>query len=673
MRITSVIRPVVGLAALLGLSLNASAQTDADAIADAVDTVVETAADIVSEALDQAGSKGHPLTAEDLEAFMDGFIPHTMASGDVAGSVLVVVKDGEILFKKGYGYADLENKIPVDPDVTLFRPGSVSKLFTWTAVMQLVEQGKIDLDADINTYLDYEITAKGDRPITMRDVMTHTAGFEESVKGLMSVSPQPRNLEETLKLWIPERMFEPGTTPAYSNYATALAGYVVQLVSGMPFEDYIDQNIFAPLGMERSTFRQPVPEHLIGDLSNGYAKASTGAVPFEHISLPPAGSMSATAVDMAQFMLAHLKAGKAHDAKILSDETMDLMHDSKRDIMAPLNAMRLGFYDSDMNGHHIIEHGGDTQLFHSLLALMVDDGVGIFFSYNSSGALPGGFRGPLMKAFTNRYFPAPDTEVTYLDEDTQREHQAIVAGDYLNARAAFSSFLALSNVLTPMSLIPNPDLTISMPLLREPSGAPRKYREVEPFVWQNVNGQDRIKVIVEDGRAVRMSADLISPIIVLDKAPALRSPSLLMPLIQLSLVILTLTALQWPVAAIVRRNFKAPFRLTGARKTGYRLVRLICWIALAAMTAWVMLLLRNSGPAGIEALSKSEGTILFASFLTLIGVFGGWLISLYGAKTVFAGPSGWFGKLWSIALVFAFTVLVWVSYIAKLVSFSTNF
>ena len=140
----------------------------------------ETAAPVPAPAAPQ-------LTREDLEAWLDGFLPYALARGNIAGGIVVVVKDGQVLLQKGFGYADVEKKLPVDPDQTLFRPGSVSKLFTWTAVMQLVEQGKIDLDADVNQYLDFKIPPGPDgEPITMRDLMTHTAGFEEQVKELIS-------------------------------------------------------------------------------------------------------------------------------------------------------------------------------------------------------------------------------------------------------------------------------------------------------------------------------------------------------------------------------------------------------------------------------------------------------------------------------------------------------
>jgi hypothetical protein len=190
------------------------------------------------------------------------YMPYALHVGDIAGAVVAVVKDGKVLTERGYGYSDVEKRAPVDPKRTLFRPGSVSKLVTWTAVMQLVEQGKIDLDADVNQYLDFKIPPRDGKPVTMRNIMQHTAGFEEQAKGVLSDDPNAPGFEALLKQWVPHRVFPAGSTPAYSNYGASLAGYVVQRLSGEPFNAYVEKHIFAPLDMQLSTFRQPLPANL---------------------------------------------------------------------------------------------------------------------------------------------------------------------------------------------------------------------------------------------------------------------------------------------------------------------------------------------------------------------------------------------------------------------------
>src|SRR5215475_13481948 len=127
-----------------------------------------------------------PTTPAEMESFMDGFMAVQLPTAGVAGVTVSVVKDGQLFFAKGYGYADPDKRIPVDPDKTLFRPGSISKTFTWTAVMQLVEQGKLDLDVDVNTYLrDFKLPATFAAPVTLRNLMTHTAGFEDGGAGYL--------------------------------------------------------------------------------------------------------------------------------------------------------------------------------------------------------------------------------------------------------------------------------------------------------------------------------------------------------------------------------------------------------------------------------------------------------------------------------------------------------
>src|SRR2546426_6138061 len=272
-------------------------------------------------------STAHPMTESDVEAFLDGLVPLQLERDDIAGVAIAVVKDGKVLFAKGYGYSDVKKKTPVSAENTLFRPGSISKLFTWTAVMQLVEQGKLDLDRDVNDYLDFKIPATYAQPITLRNIMTHTAGFSETAKDLfIKDTSDLKPLRDYSIAHMPKRIFPPGVTPAYSNYATTLAGYIVQRTSGEPFSDYIDHHIFSPLGMIKTTFAQPLPVNLKALMSSGYKVASGGAKSFEVVQAWPAGSVSTSAIDMTHFMIAHLQNGKYADAQILRPETAEQMH-----------------------------------------------------------------------------------------------------------------------------------------------------------------------------------------------------------------------------------------------------------------------------------------------------------------------------------------------------------
>ncbi|MDE3135579.1 MAG: beta-lactamase family protein, partial [Acidobacteriota bacterium] len=251
------------------------------------------------------------MTTADITAFIDGIVPLQLAKDDIAGAVVVVVKDGQIVFEKGYGYADVKAKKPVSPSATLFRVGSISKLFNWTAVMQLVEHGKLNLDRDVNDYLDFRIPSTYPQPITLRDLMTHTPGFEEAVNDLfVPKAADMVPLAAYVKAHLPARIYPPGTVPAYSNYGATLAGYIVQRVSGMPFDDYIERNIFQPLAMRSSSFRQPLPRLLAPMMSRGYFVASDPAGEFEVVQAFPAGSLATTGDDISHFMIAQLNNGQ---------------------------------------------------------------------------------------------------------------------------------------------------------------------------------------------------------------------------------------------------------------------------------------------------------------------------------------------------------------------------
>ena len=261
----------------------------------------------------------------ELEAFVDGFVSGELEAYDVAGLTVAVVKDGQLFFAKGYGWADVDGQVPVDADKTLFRPGSVSKLFTWTAVMQLVEQGKLDLDADVNTYLtQFKVPATYPAPITLRHALTHTVGLEDGGVGyLMARTPQQIvPLARSLAAHIPARVRPVGTSgeglsSSYSNWATALAGLIVANVSGVSFEDYVEANILRPLGMESSTFKEPLPEALQKRMSVGYTFEAGAFKPqgYEYVAnFGPAGSLAATSTDMARFMIAHLQRGHGERA-----------------------------------------------------------------------------------------------------------------------------------------------------------------------------------------------------------------------------------------------------------------------------------------------------------------------------------------------------------------------
>jgi CubicO group peptidase (beta-lactamase class C family) len=616
----------------------------------------------------------HSLERADLEPWLDGFVPYAIERGDIAGAVVAVVKNGEVIFAKGYGLADVEKHKPVDAERTMFRPGSVSKLFTWTAVMQLVEQGKLNLDRDVNEYLDFKIPPRSDGPITLRDIMTHTPGFEEQIKSLIVDDPkQLVPLKVYAEQKTPVRIFKAGSTPAYSNYATALAGYIVERVSGQPFDDYIETHLFKPLEMSHATFRQPLPAALEADMSKGYALGSQPPKPYEIVIAAPAGSLAASGVDMAHFMIAHLEGGEYHGARVLGPETLKIMHETPTDMIPPLNRMMLGFYEQNYNGHRIISHGGDTVYMHSYLHLLLDDHVGLFVSVNSQGrdGAAGAIRGALFDDFLARYFPGtPD--VHSVDAKTAAEHAKLMAGYYESSRRAETSFMSISGFAGPFKVSVGKDGLLTTPSFKGRSGAPRYYREVEPFVWRDVNSGWRLAAKVVDGHVQRFSVDEISPFMVFEPSPWWRSASWLVPGVCIAFAALLLTTLLWPVAAIVRRRNSLKLDLVGRDERGRVLSRVAAVAVTLVSLAWLALFMSISSRTAMLGPSLDPWLFLL-HLLSILSYVGGAIALVWAAAIAWTGRRPWPGRVWTSVLAVSAVVMFWMAWVYHLMSFTSRY
>jgi len=614
-----------------------------------------------------------PLTAEDVNAWLDGFMSYSLAKDDIAGAVVVVVKDGQILTQKGYGYADVASHKPVDPAKTLFRPGSVSKLFTWTAVMQLVEQGKLDLDKDVNAYLDFKIPPYHGKPITLRNIMTHTAGFEEVVKDLIAHDPKAlMPLGTYVKTHLPERIFEPGTTPAYSNYATAVAGYIVERQSGESFDNYIERHIFTPLGMANSSFRQPLPTQFVPQMSTGYKRASGDPQKFEIVVPAPAGSLSSSGVDMGRFMIAHLQNGELGGNRILSAATAEQMHNTPLTLISPLNRMELGFFETNINGREVIAHLGDTEYFHTSLHLMLKENVGFYVSYNSQGreGASGTQRLALFEDFADRYFPghAPTGRVP---AKLAAEHAKMMAGSWQASRRGETNFVNAIGLLGQTKVGAGSKGDLLIPSLKGYGGAPNKWVEISPFVWQQVDGHGMVAAKVENGKVVRWSWGLVAPFTVYDRVPWYKNGSWLMPLLYASLFAMLLTVLLWPTAWYVRRRFGAPLELERAQLRSHRLVRIADAATLVVLAGWATFVSVMLGD--LENSSKAEMWIVILQIASVLVFVGGLLVALWNSWLVWKGNRRWPAKTWSIVLVIASLTVLWIGLAFHLIDFGTNF
>ncbi|GAA0275446.1 serine hydrolase domain-containing protein [Cryptosporangium japonicum] len=379
------------------------------------------------------------VTSAAAASYFDAAAPEQLRH--TPGLVVSVVSGSRTVYTHGFGRADVAKNVPMDPDRSLVRIASITKLFTATAVMQQVEAGRLDLDADVNGYLrDFTIPRTYPRPITLRMLLSHTAGFEDRIVGTGArtagdVVPLGRYLAENM----PKRIRPPGVVSAYSNYGAALAGYLVTLVSGEPYDRYVERHILAPLGMTHSTAAEPVPAGL-GEPAKSY-RDNGETIPFAFDQLTPDGSISATASDLAKFAIAHLNSG----AGILRPETAALMHTRSFAADPRLTGYSHGFITRTMNGHRVLMHDGSWEGFGSVLLLVPGCHLGLFASVNSTAGFES--TAAVVEGFLDRFAPgsAPPAEGS-------RTPVAPQPGFYAPTRRNTTGIEKLLTLLGPMRL-----------------------------------------------------------------------------------------------------------------------------------------------------------------------------------------------------------------------------
>lgn len=521
---------------------------------------------------------GLPAVAE-VAAFFDGLMRAHLDAHHGAGAVVAVVRGDSLFFARGYGFADVAARRPVRPDETLFRLASISKLFVWTAVMQLAADGQVDLDADVNTYLEgVQVPATFDEPITLRHLMTHTPGFEDHVIGLFARDPaRVRPLAEVLQAEMPVRVRPPGQVASYSNHGTGIAAHVVEQVSGMEWNAYVEERILGPLGMARTTFRQPVPEALMADVSRGYRYAGGAFVEegFEYIPLTAAGGASATATDLARFMRAHLNLGRLGDAVILDSTTARRMQATLFEPAPGLNGMAHGFIEMDRNGYRVIGHGGALLSFHSVLALLPEEGVGLFVAFNATGG--GGAPEEVYEAFMDRFYPAP---VPVLVADaTARDRLNRYAGAFRSVRYSHTTLARLGAAFGSIDVSVTEDGR-----LRTEGDETLFWMETGPGTFREEHGQRRLAFREDEEGAVTHLLLGEQPVMAYERVGFVESPALHGWLAVICTLVLVLAVVGWPAAAVVRRRH-------GVRLEPHEAVpgiaRLVAWTAALALATFL--------------------------------------------------------------------------------------
>ncbi len=349
---------------------------------------------------------------------------------------------------KGYSQADANGLREVDPSDTLFRIGSISKTFTWTAVMMLLDRGQLDLNADVNDYLnDFQIQDAFDAPVTMADLMAHRAGFEDTLKVFQPNDDDPRSLGQILAQTQPARVFPPGSRTSYSNWGSALAAHIVEAVDGRPYNDFLDQEILTPLGMRSTTIVQPTrleakwAERMAEGLRRSAGRFELGDQ-MQIGPFAPAGGIASTAQDMARWMRFHLDNGALDGVRLMSEATHAQMLTRQFEDRLGAADLAHGFQNYPLRGVNVFGHGGSTGNFQSLMLFIPDLDFGVFASQNSGS---GGYStvNTLTRLLIEREIEASGGS-TDVELDTSSTHGDLseFSGSYRNNRRSFSTFTA---------------------------------------------------------------------------------------------------------------------------------------------------------------------------------------------------------------------------------------
>lgn len=439
-----------------------------------------------------------------LRDFFDAYFNEKMAEFLVPGAAVIVVQGSEIMFIEGYGYADQDQQILVDPHNTLFRVGSVSKTFTATAIMQLVEDGMIDLNQNINEYLnDFQIDQFDGSPITSRHLLTHTAGFEIREIGLTYTNPADAiPLEEFISKKLPTQVRPPGLISSYSNFGYGLLGLIVENVSGKPFEVYVNEHIYTPLGMNKSSFsitealNKTIEEHPEASLATGYLREgdSVLAIPIDYHHIPPAGTMLSSAKDMGQFIISQLNQGRLDQVEILNPESATTMQSQQYTNHPELPGYGFGYYERFQNGLRIIEHGGNYYGFMANMILIPEKDLGFFYVYNQNNRelwhdLPG--------TFLDHFFPWDEGVGTLEPPRNRPDYYDSLAGSYRTTRHSQTTIEKIQQLGQERRISFTDDHVL---LLHPPAGddsAPTRWIETSPFLFQEENGEQLLAFEVD--------------------------------------------------------------------------------------------------------------------------------------------------------------------------------
>lgn len=515
------------------------------------------------------------ITSDSLAVFFDAFFDLTIEENKVPGAAIVVVQNDNLLFSGGYGYADLERMIKVSPSETIFFVESVSKSFTATAVMQLAGEGLIDLEADVNNYLSaFQLADSFEQSVTVADLLVHTGGFDDTDIGAYAKDEEGVTpLDKYLKHNMPARVRPPGEVVSYSNHGYALAGLVVEEVSGIPFTRHMDQHILGPLEMYSSSFvlsgemeKKMAPPYI--DRGGEFQGGS-----FLYHNYSPAGSLKATAVDMANFIILHLLEGQFKGKQLLSADAAELMHRQQFTNHPDLPGWTYGFYEKYINGHRTIMHGGANRLGHSgKLFLVPDEQLGFFYAANTFNPQ---LRDQLVAEFMNYFFPAEEEFAVPEGLVLDQNEKSRVAGQYYSTRQSINSVEKIMMLLGQLRVeVNNDSLQVIYPYNSMFAG--ESWVKIKPLLFQNATDGSLMAFREDQGGSITH--------MFIGTEAYERLPGYLSPAIQMALFVGMLVV-------FISIFFRRPLKVYGDVKDSLMAARFLAALNLIFLTGVVLIFL----------------------------------------------------------------------------------
>jgi CubicO group peptidase (beta-lactamase class C family) len=600
-----------------------------------------------------------PCTAriDSTSTSLDSAIVAAMREHVVPGAALAIVKDGRVLQLRGYGCANIDRGVAVDPAKTVFHVASVSKPFVALAAVQLAEQGVVDLRTDVNRYLrTMQIPSAWNRGITLHDLLTHTAGFEESIVGYAARTPADiRPLGAFLAEKLPRRGWPPGEVTGYSNYGYALAGYVVESASGMSFADYVRTRVLAPLGMTRSSFQQPMPAELERDAAVSYrcSEERCEQITPDYRSAYPPGGLVTTADDMSRFMLAQL--GVSLDGKqVLSDSVIALMHTRQFTHDPALPGSTYGFSEDRLAGERSLSHAGGASGYTSFVILVPATKFGAFIVANGGSSR---FGADALGAIAERLLPAPPlTPVA----PTRASATVDPTGAYRLTRYAHRGVENLPGLFNGQLHVARRGDTLIVNGLGDANGS---YLPVGDNRWQKVDGQDVVAVRTSAGQVTHFfgSASFFGT-----RTPAAYErlawydePHLVNEALSWFIAVPALALLAWPIVAgvvwLVRRRTPLVARLRPDSSHGWRATAVtaaVGFITLALAFGFGFIAQTN------RAAERGGGELIYGLPSTMrMLAYAPAVLAALAALLVIAVIVGWRRRWWSIPGLLLFTII----------------